>query len=111
MPINNISAEELRELITNNKDDLEIIDVREPEEYALSRIRGSRLIPSGEVLNRVSEIDWSKDVIFVCRSGARSIAVAEAMSANGKKVNNLETGMMGFSEDEANAEFLESDNA
>ncbi len=110
MSVKNISVDELREKIRNNSDNLEIIDVREPNEYALSHIKGSRLMPAGKLLNRMKEIDWNSEVFFVCRSGARSGAIADAVSRKGKDVNNLESGIIGFFGDKSTAEFLESDN-
>jgi rhodanese-related sulfurtransferase len=92
MPVIDISAEELREMLKNKKDQTKIIDVREPEEYAIIRIKGSKLIPMGELMNRLDEIDWSKEVIFVCRSGNRSRHMAE-IAGIGKEVKNLKHGI------------------
>lgn len=51
---------------------LELIDVREPSEFQEIHVIGSKLIPMGEIERRFKEIDWSKEVIFICRSGGRS---------------------------------------
>ena len=37
--------------------DIQLIDVRQPDEYDFARIEGSKLIPLGEILSRMSEID------------------------------------------------------
>ena len=65
MPIQNINADELRELIKMKKGELEIIDVRQPEEYEIIHIKGSKLIPLNEIQMRMDEIDFNKDVIFL----------------------------------------------
>ena len=49
-----------------------LIDVREPVEFAGSRIAGANLIPLGEIESRNGEIDREKNVYLVCRSGRRS---------------------------------------
>lgn len=92
MAVKDIRAEDLRELIKSKKDKLEIIDVREPDEYAIIHIKGSKLIPLGELRSRINEIDWKKEVVFICRSGSRS-AMAAYLAPAGKDINNLEYGI------------------
>ena len=107
MPVKNINAKELRGLIKNNKDDLEIIDVREPWEFEEIHIEGSKLIPMGELMERMDEVGWNKEVVFVCRSGSRSYVVAEQVFSLGKNVKNLDFGILGLQED--GEEFLIED--
>jgi rhodanese-related sulfurtransferase len=94
--ITNISAQQLKELIKNQPEGLEIIDVRQPEEYAEGHIDGAKLIPLGQLPAKAGEINWTKDVIIYCRSGARSMHAAEFLSAQGKSVKNLEGGIVDF---------------
>ena len=94
MPVTDIRAEDLRELIKNKKDQLEIIDVREPDEFAIIHIKGSKMIPMNELQARISEIDWNKEVVFICRSGNRSKLMAMVVAAGeGKDIKNLEYGI------------------
>ncbi len=93
MSIRDIRANDLRELIKNNNDKIEIIDVREPDEYDIIRIKGSKLIPMNKLQNRLHEIDWSKDVVFICRSGSRSKLMAYRIGAQGKEIKNLRYGI------------------
>jgi rhodanese-related sulfurtransferase len=46
-----------------------------------------------ELLSRVDEIDWEKEVVFICRSGARSRMIANIISSMDKNVNNLQYGI------------------
>jgi rhodanese-related sulfurtransferase len=92
MPVVDINAEKLRELIKNEKDNLEIIDVREPPEYAIIHIKNSKLIPMNELEERLDEIDWKKKVVFICRSGSRSKLMA-SLVAKDKKILNLQYGI------------------
>ncbi|MFA7209703.1 MAG: rhodanese-like domain-containing protein [Parcubacteria group bacterium] len=93
MAIQNINGKQLKEMLAKNPEELEIIDVREQDEYDLVRIKGSKLIPLSEVGTRISEIDWSKKVILVCRSGSRSGYVAQALASAGKETINLAGGI------------------
>ncbi len=91
MPAKEISVKQFKELL-QNREKLELIDVRQPEEYAIARIRGSKLIPMGELRSRLDEINWDKEVIFLCRSGNRSRVMAELVS-EGREIKNLQYGI------------------
>jgi len=92
MSVKNIGAQEMKELL-KRKDEVEIIDVREQDEYDIIHITGSKLIPMSQIQQRADEIDWSKEVVFLCRSGARSGVVANFLSDNEKKISNLRSGI------------------
>jgi len=76
---------------------VQIIDVREPHEYAgpLGCIRGSRLIPLGELPKRAQELAREKPIVTVCRSGARSAQASVLLQKAGfADVANLAGGML-----------------
>ena len=88
-----IQPQELEEIA----DRVEIIDVREPNEYtgALGHIHGARLIPLGELKQRAVEISRDKPVIAVCRSGARSAQAVVMLQKEGfRDIANLHGGML-----------------
>jgi len=94
-----ISVQELKQMM-DRKDDFQLIDVREMNEYEYCRIEGSRHIPIGEVLSRVDELNHHMDVIFHCKTGGRSGAMVNALMARGyKNVVNLKGGIMAWSEE------------
>jgi rhodanese-related sulfurtransferase len=93
MAIKNIKGVEFKEMLEKEAGNLEIIDVREKDEFDLVKIKGSKLIPLNEIGEKMGEIDWKKKVILVCRSGSRSGYVAEALAASGKEVINLQGGV------------------
>jgi rhodanese-related sulfurtransferase len=73
---------------------IQVIDVREVEEWAEGHIHGSRLIPMSELATRVGEIDPATPVVTVCRVGARSLYVAEALANAGfPNVKSMAGGM------------------
>jgi len=55
-----ITATELKQRLDKG-DDIQIIDVREPHEYEIGQIPNSKLIPLGQVLNRMNEIDPDRE--------------------------------------------------
>jgi adenylyltransferase/sulfurtransferase len=93
MAIKNIRGEKFKEILEKEADNLEIIDVREKNEFDLVKIKGSKLIPLSEIGERIDEIDWLKKVILVCRSGARSGHVAQILASYGKDAINLQGGI------------------
>ena len=93
-----ITATELKERLDSG-DDIQIIDVREPKEYEVARIPNSRLIPLAEVVNRMGEIDETRDVVVHCKMGGRSARAIEALRSSGfrGKLLNLKGGITAWS--------------
>jgi len=77
--------------------DVSIVDVREPGEFAVSRLPGAVNIPVGQIQQRVTEIPKNRLAVFVCRSGARSLA-ASAVAARAGLANaaHLEGGLLAW---------------
>jgi rhodanese-related sulfurtransferase len=80
----------------------ELLDVREPWEFELARVEGSKLIPMGELSERVSELDPAAETVVICHHGNRSTYVARAHQQAGfTKVLNLEGGLDAYSDVDA----------
>jgi len=76
-----------------------LLDVREPWEFQASRIEGSKLIPMGELSERVSELDPEAETVVICHHGARSAYVTQALDQAGfQNVLNLEGGLDAYSQ-------------
>ena len=76
---------------------VQIIDVREPDEFEgpLGRIRNAKLIPLGELSARAAELARDRPVVTVCRSGARSAQASVLLQKSGfADVANLAGGML-----------------
>ena len=84
-----ITSVELKRRIDRG-DALEIIDVREPNEYQINRIAGSMLIPLGDVPKRYRELNPEAEIVVQCKSGNRSARAADFLRSVGfKRVLNL----------------------
>lgn len=89
-----ITPAELKQLIDKNGKKINIIDVREPYEYEISRLPGTKLIPLGQLMDHVNELDSSQEYIIHCRSGARSAkAILQLQKLGFKKLKNLKGGI------------------
>jgi sulfur-carrier protein adenylyltransferase/sulfurtransferase len=81
-------------------DNFVLVDVREPEEYAICRIPGSTLIPKATVPERLHELSSADEIVVHCRSGVRSGQVVDLMKQAGyRKVKNLVGGILRWSDD------------
>ncbi len=80
-------------------DDFVLIDVREPHEYQICRIPGSRLIPLGELPKYLNELDPNADIVAHCKSGARSQKAVDLLKQNGfKNARNMTGGILAWSD-------------
>jgi len=92
-----ISVEELKQRL-DAKEDLVILDVREPHEYQICNLNGV-LIPLNDLPRRVHELDPSKEMVVHCRSGARSArAVGFLQHAGFTKAKNLAGGILAWAD-------------
>ncbi len=63
-PVSTWSAEKVRQFLKEkNPEEYNLVDVRTPKEYEGGHLPGARLIPVGEVANRLSELDPKKPTI------------------------------------------------
>lgn len=98
--VEEITATELKQKFDDGED-FQLIDVRQPDEYAFARIEGAKLIPLGEILARMSELDPSRELILQCKMGGRSAKAIEVLKAAGFSGNmkNLKGGITAWSND------------
>jgi len=76
------------------RDDVVMLDVRTPEEYAQGHIPGVKLIPLAELPNRLAEVPRDKTLVVTCRSGNRSAQAAQLLRQAGYgNVHNMLGGI------------------
>jgi len=93
-----ITATELKQKL-DASDSIQLIDVRQPDEYAFAKIEGARLIPLGEIVRRIDELDETKETVIHCKMGGRSARAIEALTRAGfkGKMSNLKGGITAWS--------------
>jgi sulfur dioxygenase len=88
-----IAPQALEEVATN----VQIVDVREADEFEgpLGHVQGARLMPMNDLPARMGELDRTRPVVAVCRSGTRSAQAAVLLGKAGfAQVANLAGGML-----------------
>jgi rhodanese-related sulfurtransferase len=90
--VEHVSAEELRLRIDSGPRAPVILDVRTPEEYAVSRLPGAiRVDPEGELSDFLRNLDHETPVVAYCSVGYRSSRLVERLKREGfADAKNLE---------------------
>ena len=95
MAVRGIGANEARELLAAGK--CQLVDVREPVEFAEERVEGAISMPLGSVAERCEELDRSQPVVVMCLAGKRGETGAKRLLAAGfSDVVNMEGGINGW---------------
>ncbi len=88
-----ITPEELKQKLENDED-IVLIDVREPHEYEINRIPGSKLIPLSKLPEKVNELDQTREIVLYCKMGGRSARAVQFLREIGfTRVKNLAGGI------------------
>jgi rhodanese-related sulfurtransferase len=92
MAVPSIQVEELQRRL-GGKPAPFLLDVREPWEFAQGHVPGARLVPLGELEERVREIPRDRPILSLCHSGQRSLAAAAFLIHEGfTEVTNVDGG-------------------
>lgn len=76
-----------------------LVDVREQSEYDELHAQGATLLPLSELESRFSELPRDRELVMICRSGARSKQAGEYLLQNGYgRVVNLTGGTLAWAE-------------
>lgn len=93
--MNEITVQDLKKMI-DNKEDFQLIDVRETFEYEMSNLNGLN-IPLAGLLLEADKVSKDKPVIMQCRSGARSAAALNHLEQLGyTNLYNLKGGILAW---------------
>jgi len=96
--VKNVSGEEAVKLISENKD-LIILDVRSQGEYQSGHIKGSTLMPVGDIASRITELEKfrGKPILVHCASGGRSPKAVNVLLKNKfSPIYHMNHGLIGF---------------
>lgn len=72
---------------------LQLLDVRERPEWATARVEGALHIPIEQVPARLAELDRTRPVAVICRSGNRSVYVTDFLKRAGFDAHNVDGGL------------------
>ncbi len=76
-----------------DRSDVQVVDVRTTVEWRTGHVPGARHIPLEEVSARLDELDGTRPVAFICRSGMRSRRAVKLAAQAGIEAINITGGM------------------
>ena len=96
--VRRLSARELQSILASTRaSEFVLVDVREPAEFAVSRLPNARNIPVAELSRKIGDLPAERTPVFICRSGGRSItACAIAMRSGIPAPAHLEGGLLAW---------------
>ena len=99
-PIDAITALDLKKRLDNG-DRIQFIDIREPHERAIVKWPGAVVMPLGQLVRRMDELDPTADAVFLCKIGQRSILGIRSLQEAGYKgkLLNLQDGLNAWARD------------
>lgn len=93
MPIREITVDELAARLEHGA---ALVDVRQPDEYALGHVASAVLIPLAELPDRVAELPSGGELYLICRTGGRSMRACEFLAEHGVDAVNVAGGTMAW---------------
>lgn len=98
-PVEHIVADVEPRFVSANREQISIVDVREPQEFAgdLGHVAGATLVPLATLIDATADWDRDAEIVVVCRSGGRSAQAATELARRGfRHVYNMRGGMLAW---------------
>ena len=93
--IEQITTDQLAEMMNEEHQDVLYIDVREPHEFSDGHINGMVNFPLSELENTYDQILEDKTIVIFCRSGNRSLQAANMLKDRGyQDLVNVKGGIL-----------------
>lgn len=90
--VRQIRTPQLKELLQN--DDIQFIDVRDPQQYEQFHVFGFRNIPLKHIRNEAKNLDQSQPVVLICQTGMKGNEACKRLKRRGfKKLANVQGGL------------------
>ncbi|MEP6662157.1 MAG: molybdopterin-synthase adenylyltransferase MoeB [Verrucomicrobiota bacterium] len=95
-----VSVQEMKRALDDPKLNIKVVDVRDPDEYAIAHISGVPQIPLGSLPQRFTELDPNQIIYLHCKSGARSMKALKFLREQGfKYVKSVKGGISAWSDE------------
>ncbi len=79
---------------------IQVIDVRDPDEYEIARVKGAELFPLGSIPQMFPRLDPNQQIYILCKSGKRSLKALEFLRQQGYKyVKSVKGGISAWSDE------------
>lgn len=102
LPFSHISVEELAQRLSSGDENMQLVDVREPQEIAIAKIEGFTNFPLSEFSEWsetiFGQLDPEVETLVLCHHGIRSAQMCNWLTAQGfTNVKNISGGIDAYS--------------
>jgi len=80
-----VTVQEMKQALDNPQLGIKVLDVREPDEYAIAHIEGVPLLPLSQLAERFTELDPNQAYYLHCKMGGRSMQALQFLRQQGFK--------------------------
>jgi molybdopterin/thiamine biosynthesis adenylyltransferase/rhodanese-related sulfurtransferase len=95
-----VTVHELKRALDDPQLGIQVLDVREPDEYQIARLKGTRLIPLGTLSQRIAELDPNRSYYIHCKAGGRSLKALQFLREHGfKHLKSVKGGITAWSDE------------
>src|ERR1051325_9440462 len=93
-----VTVQEMKRALDNPDLHIRVIDVRDPDEWEMARVKGTTLIPLGALEQRFTELDPNQQIYLHCKGGTRSLKAVNLLKDRGfKYVKSVKGGIKAWS--------------
>ncbi|MEK7685016.1 MAG: molybdopterin-synthase adenylyltransferase MoeB [Verrucomicrobiota bacterium] len=95
-----VTVQDMKRALEDPKLAIQVVDVRDPDEYQIAHVNGVKLIPLGTLPNRFTELDPNQQIYLHCKSGLRSMKAVKFLQERGYKyVKSVKGGINAWADD------------
>ena len=95
-----VTVRDMKRALEDPKLAIQVVDVRDPDEYQIAHVNGVKLIPLGTLPNRFTELDPNQQIYLHCKSGLRSMKAVKFLQERGYKyVKSVKGGINAWADD------------
>ena len=95
-----VTVQDMKKALDNPKLGIKVVDVREPDEYEIARVKGVPLLPLSELPKRFTELDPHQRYYLLCKNGWRSMEVLKFLRGQGfKYLKSVKGGITAWSDE------------
>jgi len=95
-----VTVQQMKAALDDPKLGIQVVDVRDPDEYEIAHVEGVPQIPLGSLPQRFVELDANTQIYLHCKSGKRSMKALEFLRQQGfKYVKSVKGGISAWSDE------------
>jgi sulfur-carrier protein adenylyltransferase/sulfurtransferase len=95
-----VTVQELKRALDNPQLGIQVLDVREPDEYRIAHIKGTRLVPLSTLAERFTDLDPTRHYYLHCKAGGRSLSALQFLRERGfQHLKSVKGGIAAWSDE------------